>query len=265
MSNEFQATLLSNKVKDNIKPVYYGSTIKIKNEDRKSFLHSHKHTYPLKYPDGKISSQGQQVTGYHHPDQHNDWIILPAIVDPPIDYINNTRIPVKNGDRIRLYHPATKKYLLTHDVASPLTTTNQEVTAVKAENATSKRYHETLWRVKITKGGKKLMGKTSLFELEHDATGCTLLTSNDKLPDWAYQQLEVNAGRTSGPNTLWSVDSCTPSDGWKASDEPKTEDQKTVKDGMGFFRKFIELLRVSIQQNAKLSDSSPYNTHPIKW
>jgi dolichyl-phosphate-mannose-protein mannosyltransferase len=32
----------------------------------------------IAYDDGRISSQGQQVTGYPHNDTNNQWQILPA-------------------------------------------------------------------------------------------------------------------------------------------------------------------------------------------
>lgn len=277
MSSEFQASLKGNNVTASIHNVYYGSVIKIKNEARKSFLHSHKHTYPLKYHDGKVSSQGQQVTGYHHPDNHNDWRILPEITDPPIDYIANPRIPIMDGDTVRLLHVATGKYLLTHDVASPLTMTNQEVTAWKADNETSERYPETLWQIQIKKGGKVLQSKTSVFMLNHIETDCNLLTSSEFLPEWGYRQLEINAARVSDKQTLWTIDSAIPQGGWtkeelderdgkkpvkKVKKVNKTEDDKPQPP---FFQKFTELFKVALEKNAALVDNSPYNAPPSKW
>lgn len=39
----------------------YYDTITIKHKDTKVFLHSHPERYPLKYDDGRISSQGMPL------------------------------------------------------------------------------------------------------------------------------------------------------------------------------------------------------------
>lgn len=42
-----------------IPEVRYYDTITLKHKDTKQFLHSHVEKYPLRYPDGRISSQGE--------------------------------------------------------------------------------------------------------------------------------------------------------------------------------------------------------------
>ena len=266
MSSEFQSTLKRSPTQANLRPVYYGSVVQIKNEARKSFLHSNDHIYPHKLTDEKFSSQGQQVTGCHHPDRNSDWIILPEITDPPVNYVKNTRIPVKDRDYIRLQHIETGKYLLTHDVASPLTITNQEVTAVKDANKTSERYPATIWQIRIKKGDKTLKSKTSVFQLYHVATGCNLLTSADHLPEWGFKQLEISAAKTVDSQALWTIDSTIPEGGWK-EEELKGENKVSYKEKVHipFFKKFAELLKVSMERNAKIVNSSPYIAYPSGW
>ena len=39
--------------------IRYYDTVTVKHKDTKQFLHSHIDTYPLRYEDGRISSQGR--------------------------------------------------------------------------------------------------------------------------------------------------------------------------------------------------------------
>ncbi|KAJ3059044.1 hypothetical protein HK102_010183, partial [Quaeritorhiza haematococci] len=80
MSPAFQAELEDSALTKNAVSVPYHSNITIKHRDLSVFLHSHPDRYPLRYDDGRISSQGQQVTGYPHSDLNNFWEIEP--VDP---------------------------------------------------------------------------------------------------------------------------------------------------------------------------------------
>lgn len=96
----------------------------MRHKDTSAFLHSHTEKYPLRYDDGRVSSQGQQVTGYPFNDTNNHWQIVP-IKDLP--ETGRGRV-VRNNDIIQLLHVNSDSYLMTHDVASPLTSTHQEVT-----------------------------------------------------------------------------------------------------------------------------------------
>lgn len=56
--------------------VAYGSQITLRNTfGKQCWLHSHTHTYPVKYPDGRGSSAQQQVTCYGFKDVNNWWIV----------------------------------------------------------------------------------------------------------------------------------------------------------------------------------------------
>ncbi|KAI0244306.1 Dolichyl-phosphate-mannose--protein mannosyltransferase 4 [Massospora cicadina] len=112
MSAEFQTTLQGNNLRALSLPVRYGDNVTLLHKDIKAYLHSHPERYPLRYDDGRISTQGQQVTAYPHNDVNNFWRIHPA---GPLDEEG----PVKNGDVIRLEHISTSSFLMTHDVASP--------------------------------------------------------------------------------------------------------------------------------------------------
>src|SRR6202011_720568 len=113
MSPAFQATLRDNPMTSLAKDIHYYDTITIVHKDTKAYLHSHNEQYPLRYDDGRISSAGQQVTGYPFNDTNNHWLILPAQEETE----KHSR-PVHHKDVIKLRHIVTNTDLLSHDVAS---------------------------------------------------------------------------------------------------------------------------------------------------
>lgn len=59
MTPQFQETLADNALAVNSIQVNYYDTVQIRHKDTKAFLHSHTENYPLRYEDGRISSQGE--------------------------------------------------------------------------------------------------------------------------------------------------------------------------------------------------------------
>ena len=57
--------------------VCYGSQVTLRRTHGAvpCWLHSHAHTYPLRYADGRGSSAQQQVACYAHKDVNNWWIV----------------------------------------------------------------------------------------------------------------------------------------------------------------------------------------------
>ena len=119
--------------------IHYGDEILIHHPGTEVYLHSHNLKYPLRYDDGRISSQGQQVTGVKEADENCYWRVKPTKEISEED----KRVPVRHNDIIQLEHVFTETNLLTHDVASPLMATNEEVTTVEQD----KQYNETLFKV----------------------------------------------------------------------------------------------------------------------
>src|SRR5439155_24122840 len=133
MSTEFQQTLRGNILLRGNQPINYNDTIILKHKNTNAYLHSHAQKYPREYDDGRISSGGQQVTGYFHQDVNNHWKIipLPSSISHYFSTSNSSRPEndfIKHKDYIILEHVNTNTLLLTHEVASPLTSTNQEFT-----------------------------------------------------------------------------------------------------------------------------------------
>ncbi|KAH2944857.1 hypothetical protein KXW45_005012 [Aspergillus fumigatus] len=205
MTPEFQETLSDNLMSAQSIGIQYYDTITIRHKDTKVFLHSHWEKYPLRYDDGRISSQGQQVTGYPFNDTNNHWQILPSVPYPETDRQGHS---VKNGDIVQLRHVGTDTILLTHDVASPYYPTNQEFTTVSHELANGERHNDTLFEIKIENGKpqQEFRSLSSHFKLIHVPTRVAMWTHTTPLPEWAFKQAEINGNK----NILQTSNLCHP-------------------------------------------------------
>ncbi|KAF8634599.1 hypothetical protein AX17_004188 [Amanita inopinata Kibby_2008] len=262
MSPAFQETLAGNDMLLHSHEIRYYDIITMKHKDTKVFLHSHQEKYPLKYDDGRISSQGQQVTGYAHNDTNNHWQIIPTKALPDA---GRGRI-VRHQDVIRLLHVNTGTHLLTHDVASPLMPTNQEFTTWSKDDYS--RYNDTLFQVTLVDGNDSdpWKSKSGHFRLVHMPTKVSMWTYNGQLPDWAFKQQEINGNKNPTEKTAtWFVEDII-SDvfGDDISDRTAKLPPKQPKK-MNFFRKFDELQLLMLQHNAGLTASHPYASGPINW
>jgi dolichyl-phosphate-mannose-protein mannosyltransferase len=236
--------------------IEYGDFITMKHKETRVYLHSHVDKYPLRYDDGRISSQGQQVTGYPHNDTNNHWQVL-----PPTD---DKKGPVKNGDIVRLRHLITDHILLTHDVASPYFPTNQEFTAVPVEVANTERFNDTLFEIKIENGKPNQDFKTmsSHFKLVHVPTKVSMWTHTSPLPDWAYKQAEINGNKNAAQSSnVWYVEEIA---GLPADSLRLQKEEKQVK-RVPFLKKYFELQRAMFFHNNALTSSHPYASQPISW
>ncbi|KAG8809776.1 hypothetical protein FRC17_003259 [Serendipita sp. 399] len=263
MSPRFQESLAGNELLMKSHEIRYFDTVTIKHKDTKVYLHSHKERYPLKYKDGRISSQGQQVTGYPHEDLNNQWQIIPTKAIPET---GRGRV-VRHDDAVQLLHISTQSYLLTHDVASPTMPTNQEVTTISKEEARS-RYNETLFTIDIIGGsaGQPWKSKASHIRLIHVPTKVAVWTHPKALPEWAFKQQEINGNKNAEDRTTtWYVDEIViPAEDEDLFNREGKPEEKVVK-SLNFFSKFAELQLLSLQHNAGLTASHPYASGPINW
>ena len=260
MSPRFQTTLQGSKMSGDANIVYYGGTVHLKHSEQSCYLHSHLHNYPLKYEDARISSQGQQVTCYGHDDANNAFLILPATNDA--DIVNKYRrtiapVPVKDKDFVMLYHTATNCFLITHDVASPLTPTNTEFTCIKDFN----KYHNMVFQLNLEKSAVlKTLGVS--FKLMHNDTKVAMFVNSKKLPEWAFEQQEINGNKKlEVKDNLWMVEHV--SNSLNFTTQPPPDEPNT--DIPGFFEKFFELHSRMISSNSKLTKSHPYQSEPWEW
>ena len=256
MSPAFQATLLGNAMHQASREVRYGQSIRLKSRLEDVYLHSHAHNYPQQHLDGKISSQMQQVTGYPSEDPNNLWKILP-------DDLNNKNyldVPVKNGDKVRLLHVKTNQYLMTHDVASPLTRTNMEITVCKEDN--KDLMAQAIWKIDITSGGDVLKTKACHIKILNTKHEVALTNWQQPLPTWGFGQREINGDKRGvDENSKWVV--------WDIH-EPMSEDEAKFKKEaklptMSTLQKYIELQKAIIRLNSKLIDNHPFKSQPISW
>ena len=149
---------------------------------------------------------------------------------------------VKNKDVVRLYHHATDSFLLSHDVASPLTSTNEEFTTWPS-NTTEDRKHEQLFEINVlgASDGEEMKSLASHFRLVHVDTSVSMYMSGKTLPSWGFNRLEVNGKKdNTDQGATWYVDEILqhPDD---KSDRTSKEESRQVK-SMNFFKKFFELV-----------------------
>ncbi|KIJ65592.1 glycosyltransferase family 39 protein [Hydnomerulius pinastri MD-312] len=258
MSPAFQETLIGNELLMNSQELRYFDVVTMKHKDTKVFLHSHPDKYPLQYDDGRISTQGQQVTGYGHDDTNNHWQIIPTKALPEA---GRGRV-VHHEDIIQLLHVNTQTLLLTHDVASPLTPTNQEFTTWSKDDHS--RHNDTLFFINLVDGspGDVWKSKSSHFRLVHVPTRVSMWTHTKQLPEWAFKQQEINGNKNpSEKSAAWYVDEVVESDLDFTPENPTPKEPKK----MSFFKKFAELQLLMLQHNAGLTASHPYASSPINW
>jgi len=258
MSPEFQETLSDNVMTANAVTIDYYDNIQIKHKETHGYLHSHPDKYPLRYDDGRVSSQGQQVTGYPYADANNHWQILPLKDDQVMGH------HVKNNEVVRLKHVVTNTMLLSHDVASPYYPTNQEFTTVPLEDALTTRFNDTLFEIRIENGkpGQEFKSLSGQFKLIHNPSKVAMWTHTTPLPDWAYKQQEINGNKNLGQSSnIWFVDEIP------SLVEPNPRLVKTERKvkTLPFLQKWFELQRAMFFHNNALTSSHPYASEPFMW
>lgn len=143
------------------------------------------------------------MTGYPHNDTNNWWQVLPTKALPET---GRGRV-VRNQDVVQLRHVKTQTNLLTHDVASPLMPTNQEFTTISP--ADHDRYNDTLFIINIFDGhsGQEWKTKSGHFRLQHVPTKVSLWTHPEPLPEWAFNQQEINGNKAANDRSFtWVVE-----------------------------------------------------------
>ncbi|KAK4101730.1 glycosyltransferase family 39 protein [Parathielavia hyrcaniae] len=259
MTPEFQETLSDNIMLANAVTIDYYDSITLRHKETKAYLHSHPDRYPLRYDDGRVSSQGQQVTGYPFNDTNNYWQILPAGADD-----QQLGRHVKNHDLVRLRHLVTDTILLSHDVASPYYPTNQEFTAVSVADAYGDRAADTLFEIRIEHGkpGQEFKSISSHFKLIHNPSKVAMWTHTTPLPEWGHKQQEINGNKQIAPSSnVWYVDDI-PS--LPADHKRREKPEKKVKT-LPFLQKWFELQRSMFWHNNQLTASHPYASLPYQW
>ncbi|CUM65129.1 uncharacterized protein PRCAT00002756001 [Priceomyces carsonii] len=270
MSSEFQETLLESPMAKDSKDVHYYDFITIKHKDTEAYLHSHLFDYPLRYEDGRISSNTQQVTCVFDEDNrepedvNNQWQILPVDQEKV-----NSDVSVYTNDIVRLKHIGTGGFLLTHDVASPLKPTNEEFTIAHGEDADVTHFNETLFRLRFSSSGnnakKRKLVKTlaTPIKIIHVDTVVAMWTHDDeKLPEWGFGQQEVSGNKKiQDKDNTWIIDGIVN----MAEDDARKKYVPKVVKTLPFLKKWWELQLLMFHHNNQLTSSHPFASMPEAW
>ncbi|OMH84429.1 Dolichyl-phosphate-mannose-protein mannosyltransferase 4 [Zancudomyces culisetae] len=278
-TKEFQMQLKGSKMLDTYTPVYYGDAISFKHVGTKVFLNSRDSKYPQKYADGRVGSAGNQVTGHKEENDESYWIVLPAERNEDFDsYLEKRKndenykltpeemdkYALRNLYEVRLMHKKTQRVMRTHDVASPLTTTNMEFTTVEEND--EKAFPDTIFILRIDRPKNEngvpdqLRTQNKSLRLTSKSQKVSMSTFNKKLPDWGSYDQEINGKKDiDGEGTLWTVNNVF---GRKVEESP--EARKAVP-RMGFMTKFFELQTAMIDSNSKLTAPHIYQSYPGSW
>jgi dolichyl-phosphate-mannose-protein mannosyltransferase len=271
MSPDFQAGLEGNALHSTSRQVFYGQRVHLRSKPEDVFLHSRLDiNYPLRHEDGKISSQGQVVDGVSREDADTVWVLLPAPGELPLK--PHERRPLRHQSVVRLWHQASQRWLLTHDVASPLTMTNMEVTATSErdkvegqaeEEKDDKPKNETTWQVEFVQGdAARLMTKSSVFRLQNMQHKVFLTNHQEPLPKWGAPHREVNGCKRGHRDaSKWII-----ADIEDAMEEGERREMLTRrKPRLTFWQKFRELQGLMLRTNGQLQDDHPYKSRPGSW
>lgn len=144
---------------------------------------------------------GQQVVGIKEFDMNSWWQVLPT-KELDEDELKDG-VKVHHNDIIRLKHLETGTILLTHDVASPILSTNEEVTTVEPDT----RYNETLFKIILEDSNNNDVWHTHLspFKLLHMDTKVAVWTHDQALPEWGLGLQDVNGNKNTNENSNYWV------------------------------------------------------------
>ncbi|KAM9938989.1 hypothetical protein OXX80_001529 [Metschnikowia pulcherrima] len=264
MSPSFKAGLLdSDKLRNAPVDVSYGSTVTLKHHRLDTYFHSHDFPY-------ESGSGQQQVSMYgFDPDWNNEWVLEThgTNYDGKLD----TKFrPIKDGDTVKLFHKATRKYLRANDVRPPNSEQDysNEVSCNGTREDTAEINYE--WKVKIY--GKKphsandlplrkLRATETVFQLVHRGTQCVLMGHETKLPAWGFNQNQVLCvnGPTL-PNTLWYIESNS-----HPFLDNNAEFPRVALPELSLFQKLTEYHHSMWRINKGFTEKHDYASVPVTW
>ncbi|KAJ2006925.1 Dolichyl-phosphate-mannose--protein mannosyltransferase 4 [Coemansia thaxteri] len=275
-TSQFQMQLIDNPMTKSSFNVHYGDQITLRHRDTGAFLDSNPARYPLRYEDQRVSSQGQQVTGVKTLGDNSYWMVKPtkdqeefalfvarrqAGEDIPKEELS--KWVVHHTDLVQLQHVTTNSNLRTHDVASPMTSTNMEITTLPLNDTANAA--DTVWKVDIegAKANTTLLKTSSSFlRLVSHKHGVAMWTHAKKLPEWGHGHQEINGNKKPAEkSTLWLI---TEIRGRQASAE-ELEEMSKKQTSLSFLEKFVELQGLMIKHNNALTSVHPFQSTPLSW
>ena len=152
--------------------------------------------------------------------------------------------------------------------------TNMEFTTVPADTfdqADEETVADTVFRVSID-GIKNddVIWRTRVdsVRLIHNSTGVAMWTHSDqRLPDWGFQQLEVNGNKhPKDKTTLWNAMDVYPDPASPLYESRSDISQEPLAPKKrSFWRKYTELQSTMLSHNNQLTDKHPYDSRPQSW
>lgn len=254
----------SEKLTDSAVDVSYGSTITIKHHRLEQYLHSHNYVY-------KTGSGEQQVTMYgFQGDLNSEWVIEPRGTNLE-GLLDRKFRPVKDGDVVKLYHKATRKYLRANDVRPPNSEHDYSNEVSCNGNRTDTQDINYEWKISII--GKKPHSETELplrklratetvFQLMHKGTRCILMGHNTKLPEWAFHQNQVLCvNDPTLPNTLFYVEY----NHHPVLDQDKEVYPRVKLPALLLWGKLLQYHQAMWRLNNGFTDKHEYSSQPLVW
>lgn len=166
-----------------------GSSIKLQHTVTKARLHSHQVAYSR-------GSQQQSVTGFPEGDDGNSlWLVQGPAGEPCAP-----GTPVRKGSKIRLWHVSTRKWLHSHEYASPLSS-NQEVSAFGSDSQTD---GGDVWTLEWD-GKGKFWRQSTKVRIKHLDTSKYLYSHDAKFGNPIAGQFEVCAVPQKGKGSEWQA------------------------------------------------------------
>ncbi|XP_043191873.1 protein O-mannosyl-transferase 2-like [Amphibalanus amphitrite] len=193
----------------------YGSLVTLQTiGSHSSFLHSHNLSYPAWDFENTTDtastlnmSEIYSVTGFRLKDVNNFWKIVPHDEEDIPDWENPylPPEPVLNGDTIRLIHNGTGRTLSAFTERAVKTSTQQLVGTLP-----QKKTKEFQTAFVLNAAGlpdeAQIEAINTTFRLYNPYLKCALYVCEEKLPDWAAQQLEVTCSkRLTDDGVFWSA------------------------------------------------------------
>jgi dolichyl-phosphate-mannose-protein mannosyltransferase len=223
------------------------------------------------YPEG---SKQQQVTTYHHRDDNNVFIVRRAF-DQGVTYVKKQEDErdalniLKNGDRIRLEHAATGRFIHSHNVPAPLSDKDHHY-EISGYGHNPQNFSDTNdnWRIEIVDSYGNPVAKRDKepikaikmnIRLVHANINCALSAHNKPLPDWGFKQGEVACGReTLKTDSIWTIE--TNYHPLEKADAPRVQFPKA-----SFWSRFVELNIKMWVTNKHLAGEHPFGSRPSSW
>lgn len=166
-----------------------GSSIKLQHVVTKARLHSHQVAYSR-------GSQQQSVTGFPEGDDANSlWLVQGPPGEPC-----SPGAPVRKGSKLRLRHVSTRKWLHSHEYASPLSN-NQEVSAFGSDTQSD---GGDVWSLEWD-GKGKFWRQNTKARLKHVDTSKYLYSHDAKFGNPIAGQFEICCVGQKNKNSEWQA------------------------------------------------------------